>query len=148
KANRYCQGIFAFPFHCNKIAAMPRTANTQHATRNTKKLGDLLLSWFAQNARDLPWRRTSDPYAIWVSEIMLQQTQVKTVIPYWERWMKYFPTVEHLAKARLEQVLKLWEGLGYYSRARNLHRAAQILVHQHDGVFPHKFESMLALPGV
>lgn len=107
-----------------------------------------LLTWFAQNARDLPWRRTCDPYAIWVSEVMLQQTQVKTVIPYWERWMEHFPTVEHLAKARLEKVLKLWEGLGYYTRARNLHRAAHIIVQRHNGIFPRDFESVLALPGI
>ena len=107
-----------------------------------------LLSWFAQNARDLPWRRTCDPYAIWVSEIMLQQTQVNTVIPYWERWLEHFPTVQDLAHAPMEKVLKLWEGLGYYSRARNLHRAAQIIVCEHDGVFPRQFESALALPGI
>ena len=76
---------------------MPRAAITQHATRNTKQLVPFLLAWFAQNARDLPWRRTRDPYAIWVSEIMLQQTQVKTVIPYWERWMRELPTVASLA---------------------------------------------------
>src|SRR5438876_6909732 len=83
-----------------------------------------LLAWFARNARDLPWRRTRNPYAIWVSEIMLQQTQVKTVIPYWERWMRQLPSITTLAKARPEKVLKLWEGLGYYIRARNLQRAA------------------------
>jgi len=107
---------------------MPRTANTQHATRNTRKLVDLLLAWFAKNARDLPWRRTSDPYAIWVSEIMLQQTRVKTVIPYWERWMRELPTIESLAKAKPEKIHKLWEGLGYYTRVRNMQKAAQEIV--------------------
>jgi A/G-specific adenine glycosylase len=88
----------------------------------------LLLSWFARHARDLPWRRTSDPYAIWVSEIMLQQTQVKTVISYWERWMRELPTIESLAKASSDKIHKLWEGLGYYTRVRNLQKAAQRIV--------------------
>jgi A/G-specific adenine glycosylase len=87
-----------------------------------------LLNWFAKNARDLPWRRTSDPYAIWVSEIMLQQTQVKTVIPYWKRWMRELPMIESLAKAKPEKIHKLWEGLGYYTRVRNMQKAAQEIV--------------------
>jgi A/G-specific adenine glycosylase len=107
-----------------------------------------LLDWFVANARDLPWRRTLDPYAVWVSEIMLQQTQVKTVIPYWERWMRELPTIRALATARPEKVLKLWEGLGYYTRARNLQRAAQQIVSQHDGRFPDTFDETLALPGI
>jgi A/G-specific adenine glycosylase len=84
-----------------------------------------LVAWFRRTARDLPWRRTKDPYAVWVSEIMLQQTQIETVIPYYERWMKRWPTREALAKASMDDVLKAWEGLGYYARARNLHRAAR-----------------------
>jgi A/G-specific adenine glycosylase len=84
-----------------------------------------LLAWYRKGARDLPWRRTRDPYAIWVSEIMLQQTQIATVIPYYERWMKRYPTAKALAKANLDDVLKMWEGLGYYARARNLHKAAR-----------------------
>ncbi len=84
-----------------------------------------LLAWFRRGARDLPWRRTRDPYAIWVSEVMLQQTQVAAVVPYYARWMKRFPTVRALARAALDDVLKAWEGLGYYARARNLHRAAR-----------------------
>ena len=87
-----------------------------------------LTRWFARHARDLPWRRTRDPYAIWVSEIMLQQTQVKTVLPYWERWMAALPNVQALARAGQGTVLKLWEGLGYYTRARNMQRAAKIIV--------------------
>lgn len=106
------------------------------------------LQWFRRNARDLPWRRTHDPYAIWVSEIMLQQTQVKTVIPYWERWMRDLPTLESLARARWPKVLKLWEGLGYYTRARNLHEAAKFIVGQRGGRFPTAFDEVLALPGV
>src|SRR2546428_4056785 len=89
---------------------------------------DPLLQWFAKNARDLPWRRTRDPYAIWISEIMLQQTQVKTVITYWERWMKRLPDVQSLARARSQTIHKLWEGLGYYTRVRNAQRAARVIM--------------------
>ncbi|MEL7503476.1 MAG: A/G-specific adenine glycosylase [Cyanobacteria bacterium J06554_6] len=107
-----------------------------------------LLTWYAQSGRDLPWRRTRDPYAIWVSEIMLQQTQVKTVIPYYERWLQQFPTVAALAAANQQQVLKAWEGLGYYARARNLHRAAQQVVAEYGGQFPQRFEQVVALAGI
>jgi A/G-specific adenine glycosylase len=107
-----------------------------------------LLAWFATHARDLPWRGTRDPYAVWISEIMLQQTQVKTVIPYWERWMRALPTIASLAAANPDRVLKLWEGLGYYTRARNLQRAANDVVREHNGVFPRRFEDVLALPGI
>lgn len=107
-----------------------------------------MLDWFATAARELPWRRTLDPYAIWVSEIMLQQTQVKTVIPYWERWMRELPDVAALAAAPEQRLLKLWEGLGYYTRVRNLQRAAQHIVATHNGQFPRDFEAVLALPGV
>ncbi len=107
-----------------------------------------LLSWYATQGRDLPWRRTRDPYAIWISEIMLQQTQVKTVIPYYERWLKAFPTVQALAKAQQQQVLKLWEGLGYYARARNLHSAAQQVISEFDGEFPQTLERAIALKGI
>lgn len=116
-----------------------------------RKIGWLVRSlpaWFARQARDLPWRHTRDPYAIWVSEIMLQQTQVKTVIPYWVRWVKALPDVTSLADAPQAQILKLWEGLGYYSRALNLQRAAQIIMEQHDARFPERFDDVLALPGV
>src|SRR5277367_6800028 len=107
-----------------------------------------LLDWFAANARDLPWRRTRDPYAIWVSEIMLQQTQVKTVIPFWNRWMQELPTIESAAKAPSAKIHKLWEGLGYYTRVRNLQKAAQVIVTQHGGKFPESFDDVLALPGI
>lgn len=107
-----------------------------------------LLRWFLRNARDLPWRRTHDAYAIWISEIMLQQTQVKTVIPYWDRWMRKLPTIAALAAAAPQAVLKLWEGLGYYSRARNLHKAAQLIMEKHGGKFPTHFDDVLALPGI
>src|SRR5947209_1274683 len=107
-----------------------------------------LLSWFRSNARDLPWRRTSDPYAIWVSEIMLQQTQVKTVMPYWERWMRALPNLQALAKARPEKIHKLWEGLGYYSRVRNMQKSAKLILERHGGRFPKKFEELMELPGI
>ncbi|MGH7978863.1 MAG: A/G-specific adenine glycosylase, partial [Limisphaerales bacterium] len=104
--------------------------------------------WYRANARDLPWRRTRDPYAIWVSEIMLQQTQVKTVLPFWERWMREFPTIESAARARSEKIHKLWEGLGYYTRVRNLQKAARVIQREHNGKFPKRFEDILALPGI
>ncbi|MBI4557847.1 MAG: A/G-specific adenine glycosylase [Candidatus Hydrogenedentes bacterium] len=108
----------------------------------------LLIHWFRTDARDLPWRRTRDPYAIWVSETMLQQTRVEQCIPYFERFMAAFPTVHALAEATLDRVLKVWEGLGYYTRARNLHRAAQIIAHDRHGNFPRDVEGWQALPGV
>ncbi len=107
-----------------------------------------LLGWFAANARELPWRRTRDPYGIWVSEVMLQQTQVKTVVPYWRRWMRALPTVAALAEAKPQTLHKLWEGLGYYTRVRNLQRAAQLIRERHGGAFPQDYDALLALPGI
>ena len=129
-----------------------------------------LLDWFAANARDLPWRRTHDPYAVWVSEIMLQQTQVKTVIPFWNRWLRELPTIEAAANAPSPKIHKLWEGLGYYTRVRNLQKAAQQIVAQQTSrrrrgdetqtkgkletprvvsyKFPENFNDVLALPGI
>ncbi|PWU08750.1 MAG: hypothetical protein C5B50_28945 [Verrucomicrobia bacterium] len=116
--------------------------------RKTRRIVPALLGWFAAHARDLPWRRTRDAYAIWVSEVMLQQTQVKTVLPYWERWMKAMPDVRALGRARSRTLHKLWEGLGYYTRVRNMQKAARLIVAQHGGKFPQKFEEVLALPGI
>jgi A/G-specific adenine glycosylase len=107
-----------------------------------------LLQWFEKNGRNLPWRKTQDPYAIWVSEIMLQQTQVGTVIPYYKKFLKTFPTVRHLAKAKLSKVLKVWEGLGYYSRARNLHQASKIVTNHYGGKVPDNLKDLLSLPGI
>ena len=107
-----------------------------------------LLEWYAKNARDLPWRRTKDPYAIHVSEIMLQQTQVKTVIPFWERWMRELPTISAVARVDSDRLHKLWEGLGYYTRVRNLQKAAQTIMTRHGGTFPVAFDDVLALPGI
>jgi A/G-specific adenine glycosylase len=107
-----------------------------------------LLGWFRQFQRDLPWRRTKDPYRIWISEIMLQQTRVAAVIPFYERFLARFPDVRALAEAPQQEVLRLWSGLGYYSRARNLQKAAQQIVAQHGGEFPHEEAAVLALPGI
>ncbi|MBI4358614.1 MAG: A/G-specific adenine glycosylase [Candidatus Omnitrophica bacterium] len=107
-----------------------------------------LLKWFARHKRNLPWRVHGNPYRIFVVEVMLQQTQIKTVIPYYERWMKTFPNIEALARSPLDQVLKLWEGLGYYTRARNLHRAAQIIVDRFGGKIPSDPEILQTLPGI
>ncbi|OGP54739.1 MAG: A/G-specific adenine glycosylase [Deltaproteobacteria bacterium RBG_13_52_11b] len=107
-----------------------------------------LLRWFEKNKRELPWRKTRDPYAIWISEMMLQQTQVATVIPYYLKFLKLFPTVRHLARADLSDVLRVWEGLGYYSRARNLHKAARTVVILFNGKIPDNPEDLLSLPGV
>src|SRR5665213_760392 len=137
-----------------------RKNHSDHSVHSVKKAGQLvplLLDWFAAKARDLPWRRTRDPYAIWVSEIMLQQTQVKTVIPFWNRWLRELPTIEAAAKASSEKIHKLWEGLGYYTRVRNLQKAAQQIVksgkrkaESGNSVcqFPEKYEDVLALPGI
>jgi A/G-specific adenine glycosylase len=107
-----------------------------------------LLAWYRASKRDLPWRRTNDPYRIWLSEIMLQQTRVAAAIGYYERFLTRFPTIESLAAARVEEVLRLWAGLGYYSRARNLHSAAQEIVARHAGKFPSIWDEAIALPGV
>lgn len=107
-----------------------------------------LLNWYDQHKRDLPWRNTDDPYAVWISEVMLQQTQVNTVIPYYNRFLSRFPDPATLASADLQEVLKLWEGLGYYSRARNLHKAAAMIVETFDGRLPDHMDQMLDLPGV
>lgn len=110
--------------------------------------GEKILEWYFKIERDLPWRKNHDPYRIWVSEIMLQQTQVNTVIPYFERFMAHFPTVEALAHAPEEEVLKCWEGLGYYSRARNLQAGAKIVVEQYGGVIPNDVEKVAKIKGV
>jgi A/G-specific adenine glycosylase len=107
-----------------------------------------LVNWFSSAKRMLPWRETYDPYAVWISEMMLQQTQVDTVLPYYQRWMDQFPTVADVARAPQETVLKAWEGLGYYSRARNLHQAAQIIVRDHSGQLPDSLDALQSLPGI
>ena len=107
-----------------------------------------LLAWYVGNKRDLPWRGEPDPYKVWVSEIMLQQTRVAAVMPYYLAWMEALPTVEALAAAEEEKLMKLWQGLGYYSRARNLQRAARMIVEKFGGRFPETYPELLSLPGV
>lgn len=115
---------------------------------DSKDFRQRLCAWFRQHGRDLPWRRTRDPYAILVSEMMLQQTTVAAVVPYYERWMKRFPTVHELAAAKESEVLALWQGLGYYRRARNLHAAATKVGRDMGGVFPRDYDGLRSLPGV
>jgi A/G-specific adenine glycosylase len=133
-------------------ASLTRVAAQRTATRGESRRDPLarrLLAWYDRNGRKrLPWKRSRDAYAIWVSEIMLQQTQVATVVPYYERFLRRFPTVQKLARAKPNDVLHLWTGLGYYARARHLHQAARQVVHAHGGKFPRDFESVAALPGV
>ncbi len=116
--------------------------------RTRKRIVSCLLSWYEQNARSLPWRGISDPYAIWVSEVMLQQTRIETVIPYYRRWLATFPTLQSLAHATEDAVLHTWEGLGYYSRARNFQAAARQVLDCHGGRLPDTVEELKKLPGV
>src|SRR5437773_3497450 len=107
-----------------------------------------LIKWFEENQRPLPWRTSYDPYQVWISEVMLQQTQVETVLPYYERFIKEIPAIEALARAPEERVLRLWAGLGYYRRARHLMAAAREIVAKHDGKMPSDYDAVLELPGV
>ena len=116
--------------------------------KRARAIGRALLGWYAKHRRELPWRRSLDPYAVWVSEMMLQQTQVATVIPYFQRWMQRFPNVVALADAEESDVLHAWQGLGYYSRARNLRHAAREMVQRHAGRVPEQVTDLLALPGI
>ena len=111
-------------------------------------MAELLLAWYEQNKRPLPWRENRDPYRVWVSEIMLQQTRAETVKPYFLRFVDKLPTVRHLAEAEESQLLKLWEGLGYYSRVRNLQKAARVVMDKHGGCIPTDVDTLLTLPGV
>ena len=112
------------------------------------RIAEPLLDWYGKNKRDLPWRDSPDPYRVWVSEIMLQQTRVAAALPYYLRWMERLPTVEALAAVSDEELMKLWQGLGYYSRARNLKKAAQVIVTDYGGRFPDTYEELVRLPGV
>src|SRR6185503_13290743 len=118
-------------------------------TSATRSWAERLVAWHAINGRhDLPWQRTRDAYRIWLSEVMLQQTQVATVIPYFERFVARFPDVRALAEAPLDAVLESWAGLGYYRRAHHLHAAAQVVMRDHNGVFPHDAATLETLPGI
>lgn len=124
-------------------SSIPKTVSPMSAP-----FSEALLSWFRQNRADLPWRREASPYQVWLAEIMLQQTRVETVVAYYERFIRAFPTVEALASAPLDDVLKRWEGLGYYSRARNLQRAARIVVDELNGEIPRDVDNLRRLPGI
>jgi A/G-specific adenine glycosylase len=117
-------------------------------TNDIEFLRKQLVKWYLANQRDLPWRRSKNAYQIWVSEVMLQQTQVNTVLSYYRRFLKKFPNIKKLAGADLQAILKVWEGMGYYARARNLHRAAQTVVQDHGGRIPNTWEAFHSLPGV
>ena len=123
------------------------SASADYAQKVKRQVRPALLRWFDHSQRDLPWRKTRDPYAIWLSEVMLQQTQVDRVISYYQRFLVALPTIEALANAEVPEVLALWRGLGYYSRARNLHKAAQALVARFDGAMPTTLEALKSLPG-
>ncbi len=115
---------------------------------NKKHFQQKLLYWFSHNKRDLPWRKNRTPYRVWVSEIMLQQTQVVTVVPYFKKWFQEFPSIQALAKAPVNKVIRAWEGLGYYSRARNLKKGAEYIARELKGKFPFKREELLKVPGI
>ena len=120
----------------------------QNPEERLPQLQEALLQWFARHKRDLPWRRTYSPYAVWISEIMLQQTQMQRGVAYFERWMRRFPDVQTLALAPEDEVLRLWEGLGYYSRARNVLKAARVIMDEHGGQFPAEHDAIRQLPGI
>jgi A/G-specific adenine glycosylase len=117
-------------------------------SENAALLRNDLIRWYSENRRQLPWRNTADAYHIWIAEVMLQQTQVNTVLPYYRKFLDRFPALKQLARANLQEVLKTWEGLGYYGRARHLHQAAGIVLNQHDGVVPDTWTGFRQLPGV
>ena len=116
--------------------------------RDKRKIRDALCRWFADNQRHLPWRKEYHPYQVWIAEIMGQQTQMERVVTYFNRWMHRFPTIDSVARASEQEILKAWEGLGYYSRARNIHRAAQLILARHNGQVPDSYNELLDLPGI
>lgn len=146
KLSQYCEEEDMVPIYEDNIRYIQYLM--EEKKQNYERLPEKLLSWYQKNARDLPWRQNQDPYRVWLSEIMLQQTRVDTVIDYYNRFLHAFPTIDALAFADEEKVLKLWEGLGYYSRARNLHKTAKIIVSQYGGNFPKTYEELLKLPGI
>lgn len=141
-----CQEPHMIPVYEKIIERMKQ--NQQDKLALYPVLPDVLLPWFAENARDLPWRQDKEPYHIWLSEIMLQQTRVEAVRGYYHRFLEKLPDIKSLAEAPEDELLKLWEGLGYYSRVRNLQKAARVIMEQHNGVFPTAYDDILALPGI
>ncbi len=132
----------------SKLNPHPKATSSRSIKSSSDFIQTPLLTWYDHNHRKLPWRETNDPYAVWVSEVMLQQTQVKTVIPYYQRFLSIFPTIQDLAASDLQTVLKAWEGLGYYGRARNMHRTAHIIVQERHGIFPDTWKHIRNLPGI
>src|SRR5437868_5335673 len=130
------------------ISKMSRDVSAALGMKKANAFSTLLLRWYRKNGRDLPWRQTRDPYAILVSEFMLQQTQVATVSRYYKEWLSRFPTFAVLARASENDVLHAWQGLGYYARARNLHATARAVIDRHRGCFPRSIEQMQRLPGI
>ena len=145
-ANRAC--VFDVEHHPRYSTVTMASFHDVDGTEDSAIIGKRLLDWYERHRRDLPWRRTRDPYAIWVAEIMLQQTRVETVVDYYERFLVRFPTLDELAAASLDEVLKAWEGLGYYARARNLHRAARQIMQQEPSQVPETPEALRNLPGI
>jgi A/G-specific adenine glycosylase len=131
-----------------RLPAKQRNFFNTGRTKDIQSFRKALMDWYLVNQRDLPWRKASDPYHIWVSEVMLQQTQVNTVLPYYHNFLQRFGSLGQLVRADLQDVLKVWEGLGYYARARNLHRAAGIILNHHHGMMPDEWEDFRKLPGV
>ena len=144
--NQYCKEETMVPIYEENIRYIQYLMAEKK--KNYQRLPKRLLNWYQQNARQLPWRENCDPYPVWLSEIMLQQTRVDTVIDYYNRFLEIFPTIHELAAADEERVLKMWEGLGYYSRARNLHKTAKIIVEEYEGKFPRTYQELLKLPGI
>lgn len=132
----------------DKILDMKSPRFNRIPSAGAKHIHQRLGTWFNHHQRPMPWRKTTDPYAIWLSEVMLQQTQVATVIPYYSRFLQQFPNIHALAAAPLDKVLKLWAGLGYYRRAKSLHQAAQIIASTYHGIFPCRYDDILKLPGI
>ena len=130
------------------ITQAKETTGIQNASSDEPKIRRALLDWFRCDARSLPWRKSADPYAVWVSEVMLQQTQVATVVPYYDRFLQTFPTLADLARSPLERVLEVWSGLGYYRRGRHLHDAAKEIVERFGGVLPRDYQQLRTLPGI
>ena len=130
------------------LQPLNNTLLPQYNPYMSSTLAESLFEWYAENARNLPWRVQTDPYAVWISEVMLQQTRVETVIPYYKRWMVRYPSVKALAEASRDEVLVQWEGLGYYQRAHHLHLAARIILAEHDGELPRQLDQLRRLPGI
>jgi len=141
-------GFFTEPNYISTHEIRMQTMDFKWKEKQTKQFCQRLIAWYRREHRKLPWRESGNPYHIWVSEVMLQQTQVATVIPYFQRFLAAFPTIEKLAAADQQQVLKLWEGLGYYARARNLHKAVRAVVEKYAGKIPANYDGFRRLAGI